>query len=169
MQKFKPLPSREEILSVVSYDPSTGHFTRKRSKQCPWTVGRRTGSVAPKGYRLIYINNCHYMEHRIAWIVVYGSIPNGMTIDHINGIKGDNRICNLRLATDCENSYHRPRKSDNSTGYKGVYQRENGKYRATITLNKKRENLGTFETKEEAYAAYCEAARRLHGEFARLE
>lgn len=109
------------------------------------------------------------MEHRIAWIVVYGSIPNGMTIDHINGIKGDNRICNLRLATDCENSYHRPRKSDNSTGYKGVYQRENGKYRATITLNKKRENLGTFETKEEAYAAYCEAARRLHGEFARLE
>jgi len=109
------------------------------------------------------------MEHRVAWIVVHGEIPEGMTVDHINGVKGDNRIANLRLATDCQNSYHRPRKSNNVTGYKGVYQRENGKYRATITVNRKRTSLGTFDTKEEAYAAYCEAARRLHGEFARLQ
>lgn len=169
MQNFKPLPSREEVLSVVAYDPKTGWFTRKHSKQCPWTVGQRTGSIAPKGYRLLYINGCYYMEHRIAWLVVHGEIPFGMTVDHINGIKGDNRIANLRLATDCQNSCYRPRKSDNMSGYKGVYQRENGKYRAAITVNKKRKSLGTFSTKEEAYAAYCEAARRLHGEFARLE
>ena len=156
-------------MSVVSYDPDTGWFIRKRSKQCPWTVGKRTGSVAPKGYRLLHINGAYYMEHRVAWIVVHGEIPEGMTVDHINGVKGDNRIANLRLATDCQNSYHRPRKSNNVTGYKGVYQRENGKYRATITVNRKRTSLGTFDTKEEAYAAYCEAARRLHGEFARLQ
>ena len=169
MQNFKPLPSREEVLSVVAYDPETGWFTRKRSKQCPWTVGKRTGSVARKGYRLLYINGNYYMEHRIAWLVVHGEISAGMTVDHINGIKGDNRIENLRLATDCQNSYYRPKKSNNVTGYKGVYQRENGKYRATITVNRKRTSLGTFDTKEEAYAAYCEAARRLHGEFARLQ
>lgn len=169
MQNFKPLPSREEILSVVSYDPDSGHFTRKDSKQCPWLKGKRTGSVVHKGYRIIFINNCYYMEHRIAWVVMHGSIPEGMTIDHINGVKSDNRITNLRLATDCENSYYRPRKSNNASGCKGVYQRENGKYRAAITVNKKKHNLGCFATKEEAYAAYCEAARRLHGEFARLE
>lgn len=169
MQNFKPLPSREEVLSVVSYDPDTGWFTRKRSKQCPGTVGKRTGSVVAKGYRLLHINGKYYMEHRIAWLIVHGQIPTGMTIDHINGIKGDNRITNLRLATDCQNSYYRPRKSNNVSGCKGVYQRENGKYRAVITVNRKRTSLGTFSTKEEAYAAYCEAARRLHGEFARLE
>jgi hypothetical protein len=99
---------------------------------------------------------------------MHGEIPPGMTIDHINGDKADNRICNLRLATDYQNSYYRPRKSTNTSGLKGVYQRENGKYRATITIEKQKINLGTFETKEEAYAAYCEAARKLHGEFARL-
>ena len=169
MQNFKPLPSREEVLSVVAYDPETGWFTRKRSKQCPWSVGKRTGSVARKGYRLLHINGSYYMEHRIAWLVVHGEIPAGMTVDHINGIKGDNRIENLRLATDCQNSYYRPKKSNNVSGYKGVYQRESGKYRAVITVNRKRTSLGTFNTKEEAYAAYCDAARRLHGEFARLE
>jgi len=169
MQNFKALPSREEIVAFVVYDPETGWFTRKHSKYCPWTVDKRAGSVASKGYRLLYINRRYYMEHRIAWIVMYGEIPQGMTVDHINGIKGDNRIANLRLATDCQNSYYRPRKSNNVSGYKGVYQRENGKYRAAITVNKKRQSLGTFETKEEAYAAYCEAARRLHGEFARFD
>jgi hypothetical protein len=169
MQNFKPLPSREEILSVVHYDAETGYFIRKHSKQCPWLSGKRTGSVATKGYRLLYINNKYYMEHRIAWVVVYGAIPFGMTIDHINGDKGDNRIANLRLATDCENSYYRPRKSNNVSGCKGVYRQENGKYRAVITSEKQKISLGTFTTKEEAYAAYCEAARRLHGKFARFD
>lgn len=169
MQNFKPLPSREEVLSVVDYDPETGWFTRKRSKHCPWTVGKRTGFIARKGYRLLHIKGNYYMEHRIAWLIVNREIPPEMTIDHINGIKGDNRIANLRLATDCQNSYYRPKKSNNTSGYKGVYQRENGKYRAAITVNRKRQNLGTFETKEEAYAAYCDAAQKLHKDFARLQ
>jgi hypothetical protein len=169
MQNFKPLPTRKEILSVIAYDPLTGWFTRKHSKYCPWTAGKRSGSAGPKGYRLLHINGSYYMEHRIAWTIIYGQIPEGMTVDHINGRKGDNRIENLRLATDCQNSYHRPKKSNNVSGFKGVYQRENGKYRAVITAGKKRKSLGSFNTKEEAYAAYCEAARRLHGEFARFE
>jgi hypothetical protein len=168
MQNFKPLPLADEIKKFVSYDPDTGIFTRIASKSCPWTIGERAGAIAAKGYRTIFINGSYYLEHRIAWVLVYGEIAKGLTVDHINGDKADNRICNLRLATDCQNSYYRPRKSNNNSGFKGVYRRENGKYRATITVNKKRKNLGTFNTKEEAYAAYCEAARKLHGEFARL-
>lgn len=169
MQNFKPLPTLKEILSVVAYDPLTGWFTRKHSKYCPWTAGKRTGSVAAKGYRLLCISGRYYMEHRIAWTIVYGQIPEGLTVDHINGSKGDNHIENLRLATDCQNSYHRPRRSNNVSGFKGVYQRENGKYRAVITVDKKRKSLGTFNTKEEAYAVYCESAHKFHGEFAQLE
>lgn len=169
MQNFKPLPSADEIRKIVSYDPVTGIFTRIASKNRPWNIGQRAGATAATGYRSIFINGSYYLEHRIAWVLVYGDIANGLTIDHINGDKADNRICNLRLATDCQNSYYRSRQSNNNSGFKGVYQRENGKYRATITVNKKTKNLGTFDTKEEAYAIYCEAARRLHGEFARLE
>jgi hypothetical protein len=168
MQNFKQLPSPDEIKKFVSYDPDTGIFVRIVSKNCPWTVGQRAGSVVVRGYRNVFINGKYYCEHRLAWVLMHGEIPTGMTIDHINGDKADNRICNLRLATDCQNSYYRPRKSTNTSGFKGVYQRENGKYRATITVDKRKINLGTFETKEEAYAAYCEAARKLHGEFARL-
>ena len=118
---------------------------------------------------MLHLDGEYYMEHRLAWIACHGPIPHGLTIDHINGNTGDNRISNLRLASDSENSYHRKRRSNNKTGYKGVHQRENGKYRAYITVEKQKVNLGTFETKEEAYAAYCEAARRFHGDFARLE
>jgi hypothetical protein len=169
MQNFKPLPARETVLAVVTYDPVTGVFTRTASKNCPWTVGARAGHITPKGYRLIFIAGIYYMEHRIAWLLECGKIPHGLTVDHINGDKGDNRIVNLRLATDCENSCYRPRKSNNRSGYKGVYMRENGKYRAVITVNKQKTNLGTFDNKEDAYNAYCKAAIRLHGQFAKLE
>jgi hypothetical protein len=168
MQNFKPLPDQKAILSVVSYDPETGFFARTSSKNCPWTVGKRAGHVTPKGYRIIFVAGTSYMEHRLAWILEHGAIPCGLTIDHINGDKADNRLINLRLATDCQNSYYRPRKSNNRSGCKGVYMRKNGKYRAAITVEKQRINLGTFETKEEAYKVYCEAAVRLHGDFAQL-
>jgi hypothetical protein len=169
MQQFKALPPRSRILEVFDFNPLTGFFYRRSSKYCPWLNGQRSGSVGPKGYRLLHLDGTYYMEHRLAWVVHYGTIPHGLTIDHTNGNTGDNRISNLRLASDSENSYHRKRRSDNRTGHKGVYQRENGKYRACITVKKQKVNLGTFDTSEEAYAAYCEAARRLHGDFARLE
>ena len=90
----------------------------------------------------------------------------GKRVDHINENKRDNRRCNLRMATHAENMRNKGVQSNNKTGYKGVsIHNGTGKYIAMIGLNRKQIYLGLYETAEDAHKAYCEAARRLHGEF----
>ena len=88
--------------------------------------------------------------------------------DHINGNKLDNRCSNLRLATARQNSQNRKLRSDNSTGFKGVYNRW-GKYRAAIRINGKLKHLGIFDTPEEASEEYQRIAVNLHGAFFRIK
>lgn len=81
----------------------------------------------------------------------------------------DNRRFNLRIATCSQNAINAEVRSSNLSGFKGVsFHIMTGKWQANITLNYRRQYLGLFATPEEAYAAYCAAARALHGEFARL-
>ena len=87
-------------------------------------------------------------------------------VDHINGNGLDNRKANLRIASATENGRNRRRHSNNTSGFKGV-KKDKGRWVANIGGSKNRIRLGSFETPEEAHAAYCEAANRLHGEFAR--
>jgi hypothetical protein len=91
----------------------------------------------------------------------------GLMVDHINGIRTDNRRANLRICTQAQNQRNRGAQRNNSTGYKGVsfISREN-RYHAAIKVNGKTKALGNFGTAEEAHAAYCAAALELHGEFA---
>jgi len=89
-------------------------------------------------------------------------------VDHINGNGLDNRRENLRVANKMQNQYNSARQHNNRLGLKGVHK--NGRrYRAQIRADGVKHNLGYFDTAEEAHAAYCEAAKRLHGEFARFE
>ena len=93
-------------------------------------------------------------------------------VDHANGDGLDNRRLNLRIATRAQNNANRRLRKDNTSGYKGVVAncKRPGLWVAQIMHNSKGYNLGTtFKTKEDAFSAYCEAATRLHGEFARLE
>lgn len=90
--------------------------------------------------------------------------------DHIDGNPLNNCRSNLRLATPAENARNRGKQRDNTSGFKGVHwnkQRRN--WRAQIKINQKGIHLGVFDTPEEAYAAYCKAAKELHGEFAGVE
>jgi hypothetical protein len=95
--------------------------------------------------------------------------PKGMAVDHINGNTFDNRKENLRICTQSQNNCNVPVRKNNKTGLKGVTKWFNtSKYTAMIQINRKRMVLGIFNTPEEAYAAYCEASKKYHGEFGRI-
>jgi hypothetical protein len=94
--------------------------------------------------------------------------PAGRVVDHINGDILDNRRANLRLCTQAGNGKNRHNRRDNKTGYKGVSLRRNGRWIARIRSDDVLHHLGSFTDVEEAARAYDAAARRLHGEFARL-
>ncbi len=91
-------------------------------------------------------------------------------VDHVDGNGLNDLPHNLRLATRAENACNTWLRVDNSSGFKGVgWSKSRQKWRAYIQVNGKQVHLGYFDTPEEAYEAYCAAARELHGEFARLE
>lgn len=95
-------------------------------------------------------------------------LTSGEFVDHINGVGFDNRRCNLRLASMSENNRNVGKRSNNTSGYKGI-SRDHNFWRAEIRVNGKKIYLGIYSTKEDAYAAYCEASKKYHGEFGRLE
>jgi len=97
------------------------------------------------------------------------NVPQNMEVDHINHDKLDNRRANLRICTRSQNLCNRVLSKRNTSGYKGVsWNKDEEKWQANITKNYKSRTIGLYNTLEEAYAAYCKAAKELHGEFARL-
>ena len=94
--------TKEELLNNIEYNPETGKFFWKKTKQ-----GRNkdlsAGGKDKDGYIAICINGSQYKAHRLAWIIYHGFAPTEQ-IDHINKITSDNRICNLRLASQTENN-----------------------------------------------------------------
>jgi len=129
-------------------------------------AGRQAGSPAFGGYRSISVDGIRYSAHRLAWLHVHGEHPAG-EIDHVNGDRSDDRIANLRPCSRRENAWNTRGRS--ASGFKGVYRAENctPKWHAKISVKGETLHLGSFDTKEEAAAAYDAAARRHHGEFAR--
>lgn len=94
--------------------------------------------------------------------------PRHLQVDHINGNGLDNRRCNLRLCTNSENSRNQGKRSDNTSGYKGVsFAKNMKKFAAYIYLSRKTKLLGYYLTAEEAAHAYDEAAKKYYGEFAK--
>lgn len=145
------------LKSIIEYDPDTGLFKWKAR----FHGGRRAGTVTREGYIRINIGCMSFKAHRLAWIMHYGVVPEpGRHMDHINGDKTDNRICNLRVVGSKENQENRCRPKSNTSGFKGVAKCK-GRYRAYISHNRKQIHLGVFATPEEAHAAYCKAAKDL--------
>jgi len=163
----KPSMSKERnvtadrVREVLNYDPETGVFTWRTNRRGTAKAGRVAGTITPKGYRDIWVGGYNYRAHRLAWLCVYGTWPDGH-LDHINQDKADNRIANLRIATWSENMQNRQRYKNNASGFRGVYKTAPGRWTAKITANGKKLYFGPFHSPEEAYAAYCAAAAKLH-------
>lgn len=150
----------EQIGAVLDYAPLTGLFTYKR-KSHKRAVGQLAGRVDTKGYYRIRLFGREFKSHRLAWLLTYGVWPTA-EIDHSNGIPGDNRLENLREATASENGQNRSRAMrNNSTGFLGV-SLHGTRYTAQIQVAGKQRKLGTFNTAEEAHAAYLAAKSALH-------
>lgn len=127
-------------------------------------IGKRAGTKHNKGYRVINMADRSYLEHQIVFMLHHGYIPD--QVDHINGIKDDNRIDNLRAATNSKNQWNVCRTKKTQTGVKGV-RKLGKKYQARISVDSKMIYLGTYATLELATLAIQSARKNYHGEYAR--
>jgi len=158
--------TQQRLKELVSYDPKTGHFTRKHASKRK-AKGSVFGTKNPDVYVTFKLDGVSYRAHRLVWLYVYGRFPNEM-IDHKNGFRGDNRLTNLREATASQNAYNSVRKRrSGSTGYKGVHKVGNRWY-AHCKVNKKTHALGGYGSAEEAAKAYADFSSIHHAEFQRL-
>ncbi len=156
--------TQERLKELLSYDPETGVFIWA-GNQFPKLTAKVSGNLRKDGYRRIAIDGKDYYAHRLAWLYVYGEFPSNQ-IDHINRIKDDNRIENLRDVTQNLNQWNRKNpRADNQTGYLGVtFCKKSGKYAARIAANKSYIHLGTFLNAEDASNAYFEHKKIIHAE-----
>jgi hypothetical protein len=150
------------MFNDITYEPDTGVFTSKIS-QGRIKAGGVMGYVDPRGYTQIRVAGKSYLAHRLAWFMHYGYWPT--TLDHINGSRSDNRICNLRMCNPTQNNWNRGSDKNSSSRFKGVtYVKNRGKWQASID----KIYLGYFSCEYEAALVYNSAAEKRHGEFVRL-
>lgn len=174
--------TQERLKELLDYDSDTGVFTWKKRpvemfSHCKYPegicttwnkrfAGSHPGTNDADGYLIFRVDYKIYKAHRLAWLYVYGDLPD-CDIDHKDRDRSNNRIGNLRVATRSENLGNSALNSRNTTGYKGVmYLKNKGKYVANIFHKGMNYRLGTFTDPADAHRAYCGAADLLFGEFA---
>jgi hypothetical protein len=141
--------TQQRLREIYEYNPETGQFIYKtQSRMGPKVVGKIAGSER-NGYIRLRVDGKNYSAHRLAWLYVYGEHPEG-EIDHINRVRSDNRICNLRVVNRSANKLNCGGYANNTSGVKGVsIDRRRGTWRAQY----RSVMIGTFYSKEEAMIA----------------
>lgn len=161
-----PLPIEGDIVKVQLPDGSEGLFDAVDGDMVAfrWQLAGRQ-----RGYMSRTRGKAHVSAHRVIMSrILDRDLKPGEQVDHISGNTRDNRRSNLRLATSQQNQCNTRKPITNTSGYKGVQFRF-GRYYAHIKVNQKMIHLGAFDTPQEAHQAYCEAAVKYFGEFARFE
>lgn len=168
------------VWSILDYDQLSGllrwrarpreHFATNLAFRT-WNTrfsATAAGTLDSRMYRHIRIDGRLYKAHRLVWLHATGTWP-AAQIDHVNGNPGDNSFANLREATSSDNCHNCKRPCNNTSGFKGVsFYLPTGRWVAKIQFDGRTRHLGYFDTPEAAHTAYCEAARELHGAFARF-
>lgn len=152
--------TRDLLKKLLGYDQETGVFTWRPRPRV--RAGKIAGHQRIDGYIEIRVNRELHLAHRLAWLYMTGEFPKEHT-DHINGKRDDNRFANLREATNSLNMQNQKKATKrNASGFLGVQQNCGGRHQGVLTLNGKRHRFGTFDTPEQAHAAYLVGKRRLH-------
>lgn len=140
----------------------SGGRNRTKEQECSWWntryAGTAVGCVAGAGYLQAKIFDKKYLVHRLAWLLSNGGWPSGQ-IDHINGVRTDNRIANMRVVNNEWNAKNQKISTRNTSGFRGVcWSKRRGMWVAQITSSGTLTNLGFFETAEAAHLAYAREA-----------
>ncbi len=166
MRDYETGLTADRLRDVLRYSPETGLFHWRIMCSAHRPAGMLAGDKKKdSGYVLIGVDCFRYRAHRLAWLYMTGEWPL-LQIDHIDRDRSNNRWINLREASQQQNSANMSR--PNATGRKGVRASANGeRWIAMISVNYQSLYLGTFDTIDQASAAYAAAAREHFGEFAR--
>lgn len=168
------------IRKLLRYDRHTGHFYWRARQPAlfselnqsvrNWRVwnkkfaGVRAGYVSARGYRYIKLGTKLIKEHRLVWLYCHGRHPAG-SVDHIDGDRQNNRISNLRLASNSQNGIN-SLVARGASGLRGVrWAKYANKWRVGIKINGRSVHLGYFDDKSEAAAAYEAKVTEVHGDF----
>ncbi len=153
--------NQQRLKELLSYDPDTGVFTHILARRGV-TVGSVAGYKNSDGYNYIILDAKKYVAHRLIWMYLYGQWPANQ-LDHINRLRHDNRICNLREVTISENRQNLGLDPKNKSGFRGVsFDNLTKLWRANISINGKAINLGRYSTAILAAQAYSAGAKKYH-------
>lgn len=154
--------TKNELALRLRYDPASGHFYWINPASRAVKPGQLAGRKTNNGYRQIMVENVRYQEHRLVWLWVHGTFPEE-EIDHINGIRDDNRVENLRAATKAQNQQNiGSARRHGKSGFLGVSYHAGNRWRAQIRVDGVKYYLGLFPTPEAAHAAYVKAKADKH-------
>jgi len=155
--------TQEQVLDAFVYRDGKVYWNLSKQRI---TKGNEAGSTLKNGYRHIYFNGKWIYTHRLVFLMHHGYLPE--RLDHVNGNPSDNRIENLRPATQSQNMWNRAISKNNTSGIKGVSKFKN-KWKACVMKNYKLIYLGLYNTIEEAKKAVEDFRNKEHAEFARHE
>tara|TARA_R110000851_G_C12742854_1_gene531107 strand:+ start:57 stop:551 length:495 start_codon:yes stop_codon:yes gene_type:complete len=148
--------TQDLLKEFIFYDLVTGGLTWLKSPAKRVRAGDVVASINKNGYIRITLKGKHYLGHRLAWFYLFGVWPN--QIDHINGVRTDNRIENLRDVIPADNSKNRALGKSNKSGVIGVrWVHQHSRWTAQISVNGKNKALGYFKEKELAIKARLDA------------
>jgi hypothetical protein len=158
--------TQERVKQLFDYHPS-GNLIRKVRMAVRAPAGSMPTCIESTGYLVTMVEGKTFKVHRLIFLWHHGYMPE--QVDHINGVRSDSRIENLRAATFGQNQQNKRLQKNNTSGFKGVYWREeNKKWYVTIASNKKQIYLGRYGSLLDAVAASISGREKLHGEFARF-
>lgn len=149
------------LADVLGYRPDGTLFWKIKAGNGRIAIGTTAGFPTVCGGFKVMFQKKAYWVHHVVWALHTGHMPTKF-VDHINGIRSDNRFENLRECTQAENMQNRSAVGIGASRLLGVHRYRNGKWASAITKNGQKQWLGVFDTPQEASEAYLSAKRRTH-------